>query len=239
MREKSVNRLAGIGILCAAALLQAGGNVAGTVKYEGKIPKLMTFDMTIEPVCVAKHEKDPANFPSRSEALVLGAGNTMANIYVRVVGGLPDREWEVTETPAVLDQNGCQYKPHVLGVQVDQPVKFINSDGVLHNLHTLPEENDEFNVTMPEFLKETIKTFEYAEPPFRVKCDVHPWMGGFIGVTEHPFFDVTDLEGRFEISGLDAGTYQLEFWHEKLGTRTVEVVIKDDATSEVAVTFSR
>ena len=231
--------MVGIGFFCLQANLQAGGGVIGTVTYSGKIPKMQKFDMTIEPTCVAKHQNDPDSYPSRSEALILGDGNTLGNIYVRIAEGLPDTEWEVPETAVVLDQDGCQYKPHMIALQVDQPLKILNSDGVLHNLHTLPEENDEFNVTMPQFLKESIKSFEYAEPPFRIKCDVHPWMGGYIAVSEHPFFDVTGRDGNFEIMGLEAGKYLLEFWHEKLGTRSADVTISEDEIQTVDLVFSR
>lgn len=239
MDKRSKLRLAGVGYFCLLTLLQAGGGVKGTVTYSGKVPRLKTFNMAIEAVCVAKHENDPENYPARSEALVLGAGNTMGNIYVRIASGLPEREWEVPSEPVVLNQDGCQYKPHVIALQVEQPIKFLNSDGVLHNLHTIPEENDETNVTMPPFLKETVRSFEYAEGPFPIKCDVHPWMGGFIAVSEHPFFDITGKDGKFEISGLEDGNYQLEFWHEKLGTRTADVTISGDETQTVDITFSR
>ncbi|MFQ6675309.1 MAG: carboxypeptidase regulatory-like domain-containing protein [Fidelibacterota bacterium] len=219
--------------------LAAEGTIQGTIRYEGKIPKLRSFDMAIEPVCVMKHEEDPDAYPARSEALVLGDGNTMANIFVHVAQGLPERKWEVPGEPVTLDQDGCMYKPHVLGVMVGQPLKFLNSDGVLHNLHVLPEVNDEFNVTMPKFLKETVRTFDYAEPVFPIKCDVHPWMGGYIAVMDHPFFDVTEKDGVYTITGLQPGTYTVEAWHEKLGTRSATVTIEGDETKTVDFTFKR
>ncbi len=221
------------------SLLSAGGSVTGKIRYAGKVPKLKLFDMAIEPVCVKKHENDPAIYPARSEALVLGKGNTMANIFVRISAGLPQKDWKPPAEPAVLDQDGCTYKPHVLALMLGQPLKFLNSDGVLHNLHALPVENDEFNVTMPKFLKETIREFEYSEGMFPIKCDVHPWMGGFIAVMEHPFFDVTEKDGVYEIKGLDPGTYTVEAWHEKLGTRSAEVTITGDETQTVDFVFKR
>jgi len=122
---------------------------------------------------------------------------------------------------------------------VGQPLKFLNSDSVLHNLHTLPEENDEFNVTMPKFLKETIRSFEYPEGMFAIKCDVHPWMGGFIAVLEHPFFDVTEKDGQYQLNDLPPGTYTLEAWHEKLGTRSAEVTIVGNETKNIDIVFKR
>jgi plastocyanin len=227
------------GVIYITSQLFAGGSITGTVTYEGKIPKLKKFDMATEPVCVMKHEKDPANYPARSEALVLGNGNAMANIFVQITAGLPEKEWATPAEPAVLNQDGCTYKPHVLALMLGQPLKFLNSDGVLHNLHTLPVENDEFNIAMPKFLKETLRTFEYAEPMFPIKCDVHPWMKGFIAVLEHPFFDVTEKDGQYQLNDLPPGTYTLEAWHEKLGTRSAEVTIAEDETINIDIVFKR
>ena len=235
--QKPFTSLIAIAFFCSH--LMAGGSITGTITYEGKIPKLKKFDMAIEPICVQKHETDPARFTGRSEALVLGESNTLGNIFVQVIAGLPEKEYSTPETPVVLDQNGCTYSPHVLALMVGQPLKFLNSDGVLHNLHTLPEENDEFNVTMPKFLKETIRTFEYAEGMFPIKCDVHPWMGGFVAVLDHPFFAVTQKDGVYKIEGLDPGDYEIEFWHEKLGIRNASVSVKGDETQTLDFVFKR
>ena len=216
-----------------------GGILTGSVTYEGKIPRMKKFDMAIEKICVMKHAENPEKFTGRSEALVLGEGNTMANIFVQVTAGLPEKEWEAPEEPVILDQNGCTYMPHVLALMLGQELKFLNSDSVLHNLHTLPVENDEFNVTMPKFLKETIRTFEYAEGMFPIKCDVHPWMGGYVAVLAHPFFDVTEKNGVYEINDLAPGTYTIEAWHEKLGTKTAEVSITADESKTIDFVFKR
>ena len=216
-----------------------GGILTGSVTYEGKIPRMKKFDMAIEKICVMKHAENPEKFTGRSEALVLGEGNTMANIFVQVTAGLPEKEWEAPEEPVILDQNGCTYMPHVLALMLGQELKFLNSDSVLHNLHTLPVENDEFNVTMPKFLKETIRTFEYAEGMFPIKCDVHPWMGGYVAVLAHPFFDVTEKNGVYEINDLAPGTYTIEAWHEKLVTKTAEVTITGDESITIDFVFKR
>ena len=235
--QKPFTSLIAIAFFCSH--LMAGGSITGTITYEGKIPKLKKFDMAIEPICVQKHETDPVRFTGRSEALVLGDENTLGNIFVQVIAGLPKKEYSPPDTPVVIDQNGCTYAPHVLALMVGQPLKFLNSDGVLHNLHTLPEENDEFNVTMPKFLKETIRTFEYAEGMFPIKCDVHPWMGGFVAVLDHPFFAVTQKDGVYKIEGLDPGDYEIEFWHEKLGIRNASVSVKGDETQTFDFVFKR
>jgi len=173
-------------------------------------------------VCHKKH----GGKPTPNEALVLGGGNTMANIMVWVSKGLPaGKTYPAPKTPVVLDQDGCLYKPHVMGIMVGQPYRILNSDGVLHNIHTLPKINPAFNKGMPPTLKETTTTFEKPEEVFNIKCDVHPWMMAWIGVFEHPFFATTGTDGKFTINGLDPGTYEITAWHERLGTQKATVKV--------------
>jgi plastocyanin len=161
-----------------------------------------------------------------NEALVLGAGNTMANVLVRVKGPVKGNFKPATQ-PAVIDQKGCQYHPHVLGIRVNQPLKLKNSDGLLHNVHALPKVNTPFNMAMPANRKEADTKFGKEEGMFLVKCDVHPWMSAYVGVFSHPFYAVSGKDGKFKISGLPPGTYDLEAWHEKLGVRTAKVTVAE------------
>jgi len=158
--------------------------------------------------------------------LVLGSGNTMANIMVYVSKGVPaGKTYPAPKTPVVVDQNGCQYKPHVMGIMIGQPYRILNSDGILHNIHSLPKVNTAFNKPMAATMKETTTTFEKPEPIFQIKCDVHPWMLAYIGVFTHPFYSVTGTDGKFTISGLEPGTYEITAWHERLGTQTATVTV--------------
>ena len=199
----------------------AASTVTGTVTFDGKVPNLKPLEMSADPACAKKHPK-----PAPGEALVLGSGNTMGNILVFVSKGVPaGKTYPAPKTPVVLDQDGCQYKPHVMGIMVGQPYRILNSDGILHNVHTLPKVNPSFNRAMPATLKEATTTFAKPEPIFQIKCDVHPWMLAYIGVFTHPFFSVTATDGKFTISGLDAGTYEITAWHERLGTQTASVTV--------------
>ena len=199
----------------------AASSVSGTVTFTGKAPTLRPLAMDADPVCAKKHSGPVAN-----EMLVLGNGNTMGNILVWVSKGLPaGKTWPVPQAPVVLDQQGCQYKPHVMGIMVGQTYKILNSDALPHNVHTLPKVNKPFNRAMPATLKEATTKFDKEEPIFQVKCDVHPWMSAWIGVFPHPFFSVTSTDGKFTISGLDAGTYEITAWHERLGTQTASITV--------------
>lgn len=208
----------------------AASTITGTVTFDGKAPALRPLAMDADPVCAKKHPT-----PAPNEMLVLGNNNTMANILVWVSKGVPaGKTFPVPKTPVVLDQNGCQYKPHVMGIMVGQQYKILNSDGVLHNIHTLPKINPSFNQGMPATIKEATTVFNKPEDVFHIKCDVHPWMSAYMAVFTHPFFSVTGTDGKFTISGLDPGTYEITAWHEKLGVKTATVTVgaSDTKTSD-------
>ena len=185
------NRLRLAAGLLAASLwpgVALAATVTGTVTFDGKAPALKPLAMDAEPVCQKMHGGKPV----ANEMLVLGSGNTMGNIMVWVSKGLPaGKTYPAPKTPVVLDQKGCQYMPHVMGIMVGQPYRILNSDGILHNIHTLPKINPAFNRGQPATVKEMTTTFPKPEGMFQVKCDVHPWMSAYIGVFTHPFFSVT------------------------------------------------
>ena len=210
-----------VAVLISPGVAVAASSVSGTIVFDGKVPTMRPLAMEADPACAKKHAK-----PALAEMLVLGNGNTMGNILVYVSKGLPSgKTWPAPKEPVVMDQKGCLYVPHVMGIMVGQPYRILNSDGVLHNVHTLPKINPSFNQAMPATRKEATTTFAKPEPIFQIKCDVHPWMSAFIGVFTHPFFSVTSTDGKFTISGLDAGTYEITAWHERLGTQTASITV--------------
>ena len=203
----------------------AASSITGTINFDGKAPTLRPLTMDADPACAKKHSK-----PVPSEMLALGSGNTMGNVMVWVSKGLPSgKSWPAPKNPVTLDQKGCQYVPHVMGIMVGQTYRILNSDGILHNVHTLPKVNKSFNRAMPATLKEATTVFDKPEV-FQIKCDVHPWMSAYVGVFTHPFFSVTNTDGKFTISGLDAGTYEITAWHERLGTQTASVTVSGSDT---------
>lgn len=208
-------------VLMSPGIAVAQSTITGTATFTGKPPALKPLSMDADPACAKKHSK-----PVPAEMLVLGSGNTMANILVWVSKGLPaGKTFPVPKTPVTLDQRGCVYVPHVMGIMVGQAYRILNSDGVLHNVHTLPKINPSFNRAMPATVKETSTSFPKPENVFQIKCDVHPWMSAYIGVFTHPFFSATGTDGKFTISGLDPGTYEITAWHERLGTQTASVTV--------------
>jgi plastocyanin len=215
-----------IGVSLWPGITFAASSITGTVTFDGKVPSLRPLAMDADPACAKMHSK-----PAPNEMLVLGSGNTMGNIMVWVSKGLPSgKTWPAPKAPAVLDQKGCQYVPHVQGIMVGQAYRILNSDGILHNVHALPKINRGFNRPMPATVKEATATFDKPEPMFQIKCDVHPWMSAYVGVFTHPFFSATKTDGKFTISGLDPGTYEITAWHERLGTQTATVTVAADET---------
>jgi hypothetical protein len=211
-----------VAVLFSPGVAVAASNITGTITFDGKAPNLKPLAMEAEPVCHKMH----GGKPIANEMLVLGSGNTMANIMVWVSKGLPaGKTYPAPKTPVTLDQKGCQYLPHVTGAMVGQPYRILNSDGILHNIHTLPKINPQFNRGQPATVKEMTTSFPKPEAMLQVKCDVHPWMSAYIGVFTHPFYSVTGTDGKFTISGLDAGTYEITAWHERLGTQTASVTV--------------
>ena len=204
--------------------------VTGRVTFTGKAPAPQPITMAADPRCI--------NPGAVTERVVTGANGALQNVFVYVKDGLGNLTFPVPTTPVVLDQKGCQYRPHVFGVQVGQPVEILNSDGTLHNIHALPMTNQEFNVGQAlQGLRHT-HTFSTKEVMVPFKCDVHKWMNAYVGVLDHPFHAVTQPDGSFSLKGLPPGTYTVEAWHETLGTMTQSVTVGANETKDVAFSFA-
>lgn len=207
------------------------GVIKGVVSFEGTVPENLPVPMS-EPACAKAHS---------GKAMldkVLVADGKLANVFVYIKDGLAGYEFPAPEGEVVIDQRGCIYKPLVVGVRVDQDLTFVNSDPVLHNIHTLPEENDGHNFAMPTQNMRTTKSFAYPEVMVRTKCDVHPWMRAYIGVVDHPYFAVTGADGAFELPGVPPGDYTVEIWHEQYGRQTQKVTVAEKAAAEVSFTVN-
>ena len=129
------------------------------------------------------------------------------------------------------------YAPHVLALMTGQDLSVKNDDPFLHNVHSLAQQNPPFNFGQPN--KDDGKKVESpkAAETYKVKCDVHPWMGAWVVVFDHPFFAVSDENGKFTIKGNPPdGDYKVVAWHEKLGEQTGTVTVKD-GKGEVNFTF--
>jgi len=205
------------------------GDVSGKVSFDGAAPKTARLNMNADPICMKAHTGQVF-----SEEVVVNKNGTLKNVLVYVKDGLGGRKFDPPATKVEFDQEGCQYTPHVLGIQTGQELLVVNSDPTLHNVHSLSKENSQFNIAQPKKGMKLTKKFDKAET-FKVKCEVHTWMNAWIGVFNHPFFTVTGDDGSFTLKKLPAGDYTIEAWHEKYGTQTMKV--KVGASGEVKTDF--
>ena len=206
--------------------------VTGKVAFAGAAPRANRIDMSAEPDCKGLHSA-----PVTSEEVVVNANGTLANVFVYVKGGLEGKTFEPASGAVALDQKGCVYRPHVIGVRAGQSLAVSNSDPTTHNVHPMPKMNREWNQSQPPKGPNLDKPFPRPEIMIPVKCNVHPWMKSYIGVVDHPFFAVTGDQGTFEIKGLPPGEYVIEAWHEKYGIQEQKVTLAPSASQAVEFSF--
>ncbi|MGH2620555.1 MAG: carboxypeptidase regulatory-like domain-containing protein [Anaerolineales bacterium] len=208
------------------------GTISGVINFSGTAPENEPILMDAEPICAE-------NYPEGAftESVVANSNGTLQNVFVYIKEGLPDQEWPVSSEGVLLDQSGCRYHPHVLGIQAGQTLIIRNSDGILHNIHPMPVNNRPFNLGQPVEM-DSEKSFTTPEVMIPVECDVHDWMLGYIGVLSHPFFAVSGSDGSFSISGLPAGDYVVEAWHELYGTQTISVSVAEGGTEQIEFAYA-
>ncbi len=204
------------------------GTISGKVSFTGTRPVMKTIDMSANPACEKAHPS-----PVKSEEVVVNDNGTLKNVFVWIKSGLPDAPWTPPSAAVTLDQKGCIYTPRVLGVMVNQEVHFTNSDPTNHNIHPMPNLNQEWNESQPPNGEAKAKKFDKEEVMVPVKCNIHPWMRAYIGVVHHPFFAVTGTDGTFRINGVPPGKYTLEAWQERYGKQPMELTVapKQDQTA--------
>lgn len=210
-----------------------GATVTGKVSFDGAAPKMAVIDMSDKPDCVKAH----AGQAVHSQEVIVNNNKTLKNVFVWVKAGLPDKNWKVPASPVELDQKGCMYEPHVLGVMAGQPISIKNNDPTNHNIHPMAQANRDFNQSQAPGEAPLTHTYARQEVMIPVKCNVHPWMRSYIGVVAHPFFAVTGDDGTFTIKGLPPGTYTIEIVHEKYGKQEQQVTVgaKDSKTVDFNV----
>ncbi|HLM55991.1 MAG TPA: carboxypeptidase regulatory-like domain-containing protein [Pyrinomonadaceae bacterium] len=214
------------------------GSIAGTITFSGAAPAPRAISMDQDPVCAG------SSADAKAEDIVVN-GDKLQNVFVYVKEGkIGDKSvsgFSFAPPPqaAVLDQKGCRYVPHVMGVQANQKLSVLNSDATSHNVNAQAEKNQKFNQGQGPGAAPIEKTFTRAETLIPVKCNQHPWMRAYVGVLSHPFFAVTDQNGSFEIKGVPAGTYTLVAWHEKYPqglTQTVTVAASESKQQNFSFT---
>jgi Carboxypeptidase regulatory-like domain len=214
--------------------LFGGGTITGEVKFLGRPPVNPTIDMSEEPKCRADYETTP-----HERIVVVNPNGTLADVFVFVKSGLPaGANYAPPATPVVIDQKGCTYHPRVLGIMVGQQLEIRNSDPLLHNIKAMGKANRPFNISQPAAGMTADRSFTAPEVMLPFECNVHGWMHAYAGVLPHPFFSTTGPDGRFTIKNLPPGTYTIEAWQEKYGTRTATVTVQGNETKTVDFSYS-
>ncbi|MBI4866680.1 MAG: carboxypeptidase regulatory-like domain-containing protein [Candidatus Wallbacteria bacterium] len=204
--------------------------ITGEVSLKGTPPSPKKMKMSGSE-CTAHHKEPPMD-----ESVIVKDGK-LQNVFVHVKSGLEKHVFAVPETPKVIDQKGCIFAPHVIGVQVHQPLELRNSDSTLHNFHSLPRNSTGWNIGFPMSGVKELRSVEKAEVMIEFKCDIHGWMKGFIGAVDHPFFAVTGPDGKYELKGLPPGDYEVEAWHETFGTSSQKVKLAAKQTHQLPFVF--
>jgi plastocyanin len=228
MRGRQGRALAAVLLLLPLAG-RASGTAEGRVTLSGPKPAAPAkLDTTSDPACAKEHLLD--------ETVLLGGkdGRGLANVVVRVKGPRPASP---PSAPVRVEQRACTYRPRVQGAVVGQPLEVLNADPTLHNVHAYAGTKGLFNVAQPPGSQAVSKPSPSAPGVVRLKCDVHRWMVAYVVYGESPFVTVTDKDGSFRLEGLPAGTWELEFWHESLGTQTLPLEVKDGAHLKVPVAY--
>lgn len=212
----------------------SAGDVTGKINFSSTKGAVTKIKMNADPKCVKMH----AGKDVESDQVVINSNNTLANVFVYVKTGLAGKKFPTPSTPVKLDQKGCTYHPHILGMMTKQPLEIFNSDPTLHNVHSLPKNSKQFNIAQPKQGMKMKQTFDKSEVMIKVKCEVHNWMSAYIGVLDHPFYAVSNDQGQFNMKGLPAGEYELEAWHEKFGTKTMKVTVGASDTKTADFSFA-
>jgi plastocyanin len=204
-------------------------SVSGTVKFDGAAPKPSKIDMSQDPACKGTNTAET----------VVADNGSLANVFVYVKDGLGNRTFDVPTQAVVIDQQGCRYHPHVLGVMAGQTVQIKNDDQTTHNIHPTPKDNREWNESQPPAAAPIEKNFAREEVMLPVKCNQHPWMKMYINVVKSPFYAVTGPDGKYEIKGLPPGDYTIAFVQEKLGEQDQKVTLAAKDSKTVDASFKQ
>ncbi|HEV2176486.1 MAG TPA: carboxypeptidase regulatory-like domain-containing protein [Terriglobia bacterium] len=212
------------------------GEVTGKIMFQGTKPKLAVIHMDQDPVCVSKHSE-----PVHVEDGEVNDDGTLPNVFVYVKEGAEKYTFATPTDAVTLDQNGCMYKPHVVGLMAGQTLHIVSSDATTHNIHPLPKDNREWNESQPPGAAPLDKVFARPEVMIPVKCNQHPWMRSYIGVVNNPFYFVTGADGTYTLKGLPPGDYTIEAWTAIGGpsgqTQDQKVTVSPKGTASLDFTF--
>jgi plastocyanin len=200
------------------------GSLSGRVWLAGKPPELHTIDMSAEPACAK-------GAPVVAPTVVTDANNNLANVVVYIKSGVSDYRFQPPAEDAKLTQKGCMYEPHVTALMTGQKLDVANDDQTTHNVFMMSQNNQPSNRSSLPGSAPVVESLNVPELAIPMKCNVHPWMKGYVFVFDHPYFAVTQADGKFELKGVPPGTYTLVAWHELYGSMQQTVTVTTPGAS--------
>ncbi len=209
------------------------GEIAGTIYFKGTPPRRQVIHMDEDPVCASEHRGRPVY----AEDGKVNPNGTLPNVFVYLRAGAEKYVFAPPSRPVLLAQKGCMYVPHVLGIQVGQPLEIISEDPTMHNVHLIAKNNPEWNVSQGPGAPPIFKTFSRPEVMMSAECNQHPWMRCYIGAVANPFYAVTGSSGQYVLRGVPAGTYTVEAWTATFGSEEKSVTVRPKKTTQANFTF--
>lgn len=209
------------------------GSIRGRVVFSGAVPKPKKLDLSSNPTCERQHSG-----PVYTEDAIVGKNGGLANTLVRIKSGLQLASWVGPQTTQVLDQVGCIYTPHVIALQVNEPLLIANSDSLNHNVHAESSLNAPFNVLDPPRAEKIVRRFDHEELMIPITCGVHSWMRAYVSVIGNPYYALTDKDGAFELRSVPPGNYEIEAVHERFGRQTKAIQLAASASRSVDFAYT-
>jgi len=213
--------------------LSTVGTITGAVRFEGTAPEQSVAQLSGWSECAAQH---PQGNPLAGDVLV--KDGKLQNAMVSIKDGLGNRVFAVPTEAIAIDQKACMFVPRIIGTQVGQPLKFLNSDAMAHNVHGFAQKAKAWNISLS--VKGTSRSVKVdaSESMIEVKCDIHPWMRAYLGVFDHPYFVLSGADGSFTLKNVPPGEYTIEAWHERFGTRSQKVTVGERKTKAIEFAFT-
>jgi hypothetical protein len=208
------------------------GEVTGRITFMGTPPVPQQINMDQDPACEQK-----SHGAVYAEDGQVNPNGTLPNAFVYVKAGAEKYVFAPPSDPAVLDQNGCMYKPHVLGIMAGQILKIVTSDDTTHNIHPMPQNNREWNMSQLPGAAPLLQRFKHPEVMIPIKCNQHPWMRAWLGVVLNPFFAVTGGDGTYTLKGLPPGDYTIGVWTATFGTQEQKLTVGPKETKTADFSF--
>src|SRR5947199_6009600 len=204
-----------------------GGYEVTEVTTWSAIAGTITGSVPLTEAAARKNGKEPkvcGTAQRESQKLIVNQAGAVRNAVVIVQGVKRGKAMPAAAENAEIDQSKCEYSPHVQVMAVNTEIALKNSDPILHNIQFFEGDNSLFNIAQPVQGQVNKKKLEKTGTIY-VECAVHGWMQGNVVVVDNPYYAVTDENGKFSITDLLPGKYQVKIWHEYLGESTREITV--------------